>query len=229
MTTNDEKEIFNGHYRNQTKRVDEYNYDIYPLLTEFSFLDYVSQALSDNVEGLDYNAVLIITDNQYILTQTEGYGRGPHRKTFANIMREITDGQPIYDDRDSIEYYTMCEYRFITARLNIMKTATGKFVATFYFELTNYNKTNKEITHAMFNSFMQFYNQYNDEIKLIKNKIPTFVVGYKYYKDGRAITVETNSLDSIKRLLEQQINYDKPNDPGIENIIGVKTNSNQYH
>lgn len=178
-----------------------YNYDLTPLIENFTFYDFVTIAKKEQLE--DHGGFLVITNNQYIIGYNAGFGSGTHQSAFARTIVDINNysKRKITSDQDAITLYRKCALNYITARITYEK---NKGHITF-----NLNNFGGKITREQFETFKDFYNDYNEDIKWITKRYDFAVVFYYTDKFGKKQRIETDNLDELYNYFEQNIDYNK--------------------
>ena len=115
--------------------------DIKEMINSFSFEDLIKIDLRA--------AVLLITENQYVLSYTKNYGLGYHRNRLYKIYKYI------YGDENNFKNYNSL------IKANIIFDE-GHLIFYFY-DLNNLNKNN-------YNYFINFYNDNKDILNSISKK-----------------------------------------------------------
>ena len=190
---------------------DEYNFPLDIMKDSSDILQLVRQAKKCDSEE-ENGAVLLITENQYIMSYNRGMGRGPHDSTLARIYADITDQKELnfYTIK---KYCRMAEQSLIHARVYSEKdTVKVKNILSFSF-----NREHK-ISPLEYDSFLNFYNEYAWVFK--REKFDVSFAG------------KTMSIDDIKLLLESMVDYDfsLPSEfSENETIIGEPTNKKEIN
>lgn len=212
-----------SYYGKKENLGNSYNYDLYPLIKDFTFTEF----LSTNTKT-EHGAVLVITNNQYIIGYTSDYGLGSHRSALARIIKTIHGGNRIQDSKEAKRLEDACKKQYITARIIYDHRGDDEegipiYSGAIYFQLPQ----NDTITKEQFELFKKFYNEYNEEIKMLIRKYGqhNFKIQYGHIdKTGTKEIKNINSLDEIYTYLETRINYDKEIANFEEIIIGTPIN-----
>jgi hypothetical protein len=218
-----EQIVLNGFLGNEGK-ASTYNFDLYPLMKDFSFYDFCDSARHiDDEEAKNHGGLLVITDKQYILTYNRGYGTGTHMGAGARIYKELHGGGDIIGDKEALSLYSKCARENLVARLIYEFVGRTSYHVPMYEGYINFDTVslgeNKEITEGMLKSFEKFYIDYGKEIALICRKFG-FYVSYAYRDEsGRTIMDRTPSLESLYNYLQTKVNKNIPVDEN-ERIIG---------
>lgn len=186
-----------------------YNYDLEPLIKKFSFYDFVANVKKDE----DFGGFLVITNKQYVIGYTAGFGAGTHMAAFARVMMDMNDpnkGQIKYD-RDAIKLNSECTRNYITARIlyeshGYDQYGIPQFLGYINFELSSFGG---KITPSQFEVFKQFYNDYNEDINYVTKKYNFFVaINYKD-EEGKTQRRTSQNLDELYEYLEKNIDETK--------------------
>ena len=196
--------LITGFYNRKSGLGSSWNYDLIPLITNFSFYKFISDDKSDEFGGF-----IVITDKQYIIGYNAGFGYGTHASSFARVMKDINGGGRINSAKELMNLTDECCKKFIVARI-VFENNQGYI----NFEIP------KEISSYMYNSFEKFYEAYNDEIKSVANRY-NFEVSYTDLLKKEQII--SSNLDNINMYLKNIINNNYVED---ELIIGVSTKNN---
>lgn len=200
-----------------------FNYDIYPLIKNFSFTDFLATATNT-----EHGGFLVITDNQYIIGYTAGFGIGTHKATFSRVQKDLTGGGLITTEREVKKLSFECTQKFLTAKITydykgINESGTNIYNGSICFNLPEDNTITKE----QFEIFKIFYKDYNDElIRLIKKYgINKFNIQYGCIDEqGTKIIKTITSLNELYTYLEKHIDENKQLNINNEIIIGTTPN-----
>ena len=185
-----------------TKNIDKYNFNIKSEIDSFSFEDLVKRNR--------IAAILFFTDNQYVISYTENYGKGSHDITLTRIYKDIYGGGKITSDKEyeeikeKLKDYIFAKITFFTNRIHI-----------FFEGLDNLNNKN-------YNSFLTFYDNFNELFKVLSTKIDFKV---SFFNSNKRTFMTTNSFDFLLEYLQEQLENSilEPNNKE-ETIIGIPTN-----
>ena len=215
--------MYDESYKRKVGRGSNFNYDLFPLINNFSFCDLVDYALEqdkkDTEEKLeDYGAFFVITDKQYIIGYTAGNGAGTHKSAFARVQKELQGGGVIATLSEAKILTEKCLKNNITARIYYAKSYLNNFLN--YSGHIDIDLTDSIITPEKFELFKQLYYKYNDELLYLSSKGKGFQVEYIYLEKNKVLRHESTSLDSLYLYLEQNINKENTNNSNDEIIIG---------
>ena len=218
--------INNGLYKKRSQRL-IYNYNLYELINNFSFFDFCYEAKElENPMIDDHGAILVITDKQYILGYNALFGTGNHLGSEARIYKELHGGGNITDRKEAEYLGNLCKDNYIIAR--IVYEACGEnenrrplFDGYIHFYLHR-NGVNKSVSPGMYKSFMNFYNEYNEEISFLCRKF-SFHVCCEFLVNGREKHIFSYNLDDVYKYLTSIIDENVTCDDS-ELIIGVPNN-----
>lgn len=200
-----------------------FNYDLFPLIHNFSFIDFIASATN-----FDQGGFLVITNNQYIIGYTDGFGLGTHRVAFARVMKDLTGGGLISSHEEAYKLSTECTKNFLTARITYDYRGCNSFgnsmhSGAIYFKLPE----NNTITKEQYNMFKKFYNDYYNELKILIRKlgIQKFNIQYEFMDEDNTKRIKnTDNLDELYIYLEHQIDDNKTINIDNEIIIGTINN-----
>lgn len=221
--SNNKFSLANLFWVRKSGRGNPYDYDLFPLIKDFSFLNFMYEARAYRYD--DYGAFLVISNKQYIIGYNAGFGIGSHNSAFAKVYKEMHGGGTIYNPKDADVLNSLCNKNFITARIFTEKISGG-YTGCIHFSIPK-----DGISLEQFKLFEQFYDDYNEEISLTVSKygITNFYVSYRtlrkncdnIYSSDDLIQHSDKNLDNLKEFLRSRINptldYDLTND---EVIIG---------
>lgn len=205
----DDKLVITGFYDRKKGKGSSWNYDLSPLITNFSFYNFISDAKDE-----EYGGFAVITDKQYIIGYNAGFGYGTHASSFARVMKDFDGGGRINNATELMSLSSKCCNNYIVARI-VFENKQGYI--NFEFP--------KKISSDMYDSFEKFYRDYNNEIHSLANRY-NFEVSYKdLLKNENNISKD---LDSLNQYLRNIIyNNEKENAINDEIIIGVSTKDNR--
>ena len=187
----------------------KYNYDLEPLISNFTFYDFVTKIESSEEHG----AFLVITNNQYIIGYNAGFGAGTHLSAFARTEQDINDNSKssINNDQDAIRLSRKCATNYITARIIFERTGENNYGRPTYSGYIHFNlkEFGGKITPSQFEMFKEFYEDYNEDIKYITARY-NFIVSINYVDSNKkSIRKEAKDLDELYNYLEQNIDNNK--------------------
>lgn len=200
----------------------KYNYDLNPLIKDFSFLDFIHNGLKYRDTGHDFGAFLVLTNKQYVLGYNAGFGVGTHIASFARTYNDLNGYSRIRNDLEAIKLSTKCQKEYITARITYECTGENENRTPVYFGNISFSLQNLPITQSQFEVFKKFYEDYNDEIKLVVNKcsLNNFCVWFTYYENGKKGVDKSDSLDNLYNFLLAHIDKDKVVTDDNEVLVG---------
>ena len=185
-----------------------YNFDIIKMTNEFDFNTFIEKGKSNNKN----NAVLIITNKQYVTSYTDNYGEGYHSIALIRMLKEILGGGLISNNKEANQYNK--DYKnYIHARMSF-ENNSGSIL---FFGLENLNKEN-------YNIFLKFYDDWNETLNhLCKNN--KLYIGFMDEKSKSFIS--SDSLDKLLIYLKKHLDKDKKIVNVEENIISKSSNIKQ--
>ena len=185
----------------------EYDFELDLMNGSSDLLSFIAQG-NKTLGEISNGAVLVISENQYILTYNRGMGQGTHDLTLAKISSILSDNKEL-NISNSRRYCSKLEKKFLHARLFSEKEsqfAKLKNIISFSFNRDS-------ISEKEYNSFLEFCNEYEFIIK-------------KYHFDV-SFKGKTMSFDTLKERLKSIIDYNLEadyDDFDDSKIIGIKTN-----
>lgn len=187
-----------------------YNYDLAPLIENFTFYDFIKEGMKIK-EHQDFGGFLVITNNQYIVGYTKNFGKGTHLSAYARTMNDINERGYIRTDAEALSISNECQRNYITARIvceykgdNENRIATYESYINFDFSKLGY-----KITPEQFETFKEFYNTYNEDIKYVSKRYG-FYVRFSYKDENGSVKYNiSNDLDTLYNYLSQNIDYNK--------------------
>lgn len=223
LSIDDQKIISKGHLDRKSGGGSPYNFDLKPLIQDFSFYEFMYEALGHSEYDYEHGAFVVITDKQYIIGYNAGFGTGTHISSFARVMKELNGGGDIGSFSEAFRLNSMCENRFFLARIiyevvDVSDNSVPKLAGYINFSLGDV-----PVTSSKFEVFKKFYEDYNSEIKSVCRKYNNFKVIYSYIDNGIIRTGESDSLDELFEYISEHVVYDKPEtSKEDERILGVK-------
>lgn len=134
----DQELINKGYYGRKSGGGSSYNYELAPLIQDFSFYDFIAGCEPD----CDHGGFLVITDKQYIIGYNAGFGVGGHMSSYARVMKDLQGGGDI-QYRDAVRLNTECCMSYVTARITY-ENIEGGHEGYIHFTLTNHPITEKQ-------------------------------------------------------------------------------------
>lgn len=202
----------------------KYNYDLGPLIYNFSFLDFIYDALKYKGVGNDFGAFLVLTNKQYVLGYNAGFGVGTHISSFARTFNDLNGLGNINNDLEAIRISEKCQKNYITARITYECVGENENRGLLYLGSINFSIKSLPISRNQFEVFKKFYEDYNQEIELAVKKcsLDNFCVWFTYKKEnGKQVINKSGSLDNLYDFLEKNIDYNKVIEDEGEVLIGV--------
>lgn len=196
------------------------NFDLQKMIDDFDWYDFMAHGATKISYGIasgdefSNGAILIITNKQYVLSYTEGYGQGNHYDTAYRIMKDLHGGG-FMTYREAKRSHGQL-HNYIWAR-SLFENGYG---AITFMDLNNLNSKNYEV-------FYTFYNDYNETIKMICQKY-NFVVRFTYRdNENKLVAIESKSLDELLYFLQNHPNKNlDANSNDDEVIIGRSVDNN---
>ena len=194
-----------------------WNFDLNPLMDNFSFYDFCD-ALSGNLDtGKEHGGIFVLTDKQYIVSYTAGFGDGSHVYTEARCMKELLGGGEIANQQEGILLSTQLNMKYITGRIiyePYLENGEIKHAGFIVFSMCR-----KQVTNQQYEQFLKFYEQYNDELIYVCKKFD-FTVNYTYYdENGKVARNSSNSLDNLKNYMQKHLILSNESDNSNEVIL----------
>lgn len=199
-----------------------FNFDLLPLINNFSFTEFLK---TDSKR--EHSAVLVITDNQYILGYTDAFGIGTHKAAMARIIKDLTGGGYIRDTKEARSLENNCIKQFITARIVYDYKGDNQFGTPIYSGAVYFTlPQDKTISIDQFEIFKKFYQDYYQELEMLIRKfgMDKFSIQYEYIdEEGTKIIKQTNSLQDVYAYYERCVDENKPHQIENEIIFGITT------
>ena len=202
-----------------------YNYDIEPLIANFTFYDFVTSAEQSKEELTDHGAFLIITNNQYVIGYNAGFGVGTHASAFARAILALNGkkNQNISGPNEASLLGSSMDSQYIKARIAYECCSPNENGRITYAGRINFSLTplGGKITPNQFETFKDFYNDYNKDIEYVSKKYNITVRFCYRDENDQAQESITKNLDALYKYLEQNIDYNKVIDEETT-IIGTE-------
>jgi len=187
--------------------MDKYNFDVKEMVDSFSLEDFFIS--EDN--KIEREAFLLITDNQYILGYSKSFGYGEFNEAISNTIREIY-GLKNFKYRREIENISdIIKGNFITAKIDSSKR-NG-----IYIEF-NINECSR-ISENQFSLFKDFFDEYNDIIKMYSMNFGYPLVKYYLPND--------NTYVNDFGIVNEETCYESDDLTGILEILKTKVDENK--
>lgn len=187
--------------------MDKYNFDVKEMVDIFSLEDFILS--KDN--RIEKEAFLLITDNQYILGYSKGLGFGDYNEAISNSIKDIYGLKDFSYRREIDNISDIIKGNFITAKL----VNSEKRGISILFNIDECDK----ISENQMELFKEFYNKYNDIIKVYSNNFGYPFVRYylpnkkEYVNDYGIVETETCyesfDLTEIKNILESRVDQNR--------------------
>ena len=201
----------------------KYNYELKPLIYNFSFFDFICNALQNKSVGNDFGAFLVLTNRQYVLGYNAGFGVGTHIASFARTFNDLKGRGRIDNDLEAIRLSEKCQKEYITARITYECIGENDNRIPNYSGSINFSIKNLPISQSQFDVFKMFYEKYNKEIELVVKKcsIDNFCVWFTYQNEkGKQGINKSANLDNLYQFLEKYIDNNMILDDFNEVLIG---------
>lgn len=186
----------------------EYNFPLELMKDASDLLTFVANGNDTNGDYAN-GAVLVVTENQYILSFNRGMGQGPHDSTFARIASLMSDQKEL-SFFNAKSYCLKLEKYFIHARFYSEKESERSPLKNIL--SISFNRGDK-ITEKEYNSFMEFLKEYEFVLKRYN-----FDTSFK----GKTMPLEVVK-EKLKTMIDPTLELDI-NEFKDEKIIGFKTN-----
>jgi len=202
--------IGQGFYNRKSGGGSAYNYELAPLIDNFTFYDFINNTKKNKRNLQENGGFLIITNNQYIIGYTAGFGVGTHLSAFSRAMKDMMGGGDIHNLKDAITLDSLCSKNYITARIVYEYLFDDEHGRPRYNGTLNFMLSGLEykITPEQFEVFKEFYNDYNEDIEYVTTKcgLDNFCVRYGYLdSDGNTKYNVSGNLDMFYNYLSKNI------------------------
>lgn len=211
-------DVANGFFARKTGGGSNCNFELEPLIKNFSFYDFFHDASFVDIE--DFGAFAVLTTKQYVVGYNAGFGYGSHYSSYARVLKDISGGGLITNERDLSYLSFKCMNDYITFRICCEKIK-GKRASCI-----TINIPKNGITQEQFDVFEKFYIDYNREIESVCNRYSCHVSFSKYETPGRIFL--SKNLDEVREYLRSIINPEKKIEENFEEtIIGTPLNNSK--
>ncbi len=213
----------NNYYTKGRTTGPKWNFDLAPLIEDFSFYDFCYAA-----DGSDHGAFLVVTDNQYLIGYNAGYGAGSHMHAFGRIHKDLLGGGEISNPQDGIFLSSQLQKEALTGRITyepyIDENERQKYRGRIILDTDSIYTSKFVISPSQYEQFMEFYKDYNEEIKLACLRF-NMQVEFTIREEGKYETIKSNSLDEAVKYLQTCIvdDYQSIPDGVILNKVKVKS------
>lgn len=187
--------------------MNSYNYDVEEMVNSFSLEDF----LIPQKNSVQKDAFLLVTDNQYVLGYSKCNGVGDFKEAVSNSVREIYGLRDFTYRREIDRVSEFVLSNFITASI-VNSQKAGVYLA---FNIKQCGK----ISEKQLEMFKQFYDKYNEKIKLFSEKLGYPIVKYSlpskspriddYGNVIEDIYYDSTSLDELLSLFQSRTKVDK--------------------
>lgn len=211
---NNNQRLYNGYIARKNGGGSSYNYDLIPLIDNFSFDTFIQDA-EKSKDGLqEHGAFLVITNKQYIIGYNAGYGAGTHLSAFARTTKDMFGGGSISNQNEAFKLTGICCRNYITARIVYECVSYNENRRPIYSGYINFNlnEFDNKITLEQFETFKAFYDDYNEDIKYVTKKYGSNKFYVRFcYKDQNDTGKEnvSASLDELYNHLSNSIDQEK--------------------
>lgn len=206
---NNDADIYNGYMARKNGDGSNFNFDLTPLIKNFSFFDFFYDAMHADAE--DFGAFAVLTTKQYVIGYNAGFGYGSHYTSYARVLKDISGGGMITNQRDLAFLSFKCMADYITVRICCEKLE-GKRASCITICIPK-----NGISQEQFDVFEKFYADYNSEIERICNRYDCRVSFGKHEIPGRRFL--SNNLDEVREYLLTIINPEKKVEENFEEVI----------
>ena len=197
---------------------DDYNFDIRPLIRKnFDFYEFCLEAIDKiNETGSKLKGYVIITGKQHFLGYTAGDGIKTQVVTYARIMKDLTGGGIIRNNSE-IEYLqSTLKRQYLVGDIVFGPAMIRERIQ--YDGCLQFGEI-KDITYNQYEQFLQFYDEYNEKIRLVCRRF-NFYVYYSNRDFKNKLTEQhSKSLDELKEELAKHL-IESRNDDINEVILG---------
>ena len=192
-----------NYYRKGKTSGSLWNFDLKPLMDNFSFYDFCDM-LSGNLDtSKEHGGIFVLTNNQYIVCYTAGFGDGSHVYTEARCMKELLGGGEIFDQKEGIRLSTQLNREYITGRIIYEPYLENDKIMHAGFIV--FPMGGKSVSYQQYEQFLKFYEKYNDELIYVCKKF-NFFVDYTYRDENNNVVCDrSNSLDNLKEYMQKHL------------------------
>jgi hypothetical protein len=199
--------------------ISRYNFDLKELTNDFSFFNFVDKA--SRTQSFDFGGFGVITSKQYIMGYNSNYGLGTHNCSYGRFMEDINGGGQLYSECDVNYLAEQCKSKFITIRMSYEVGVPNDQGVSGHFGSLRFQIPNRKISLNEYKLFEQFYNEYNEDIKMaIERSKGKLTVSFFSKQIGSIIC--NNGIDKLLAFLKSNIDYDMVDDNGNEIIVGTE-------
>ena len=195
-----------NHYTKGRSTGSKWNFDLAPLIKDFSFYDFCYSS----GEG-DHGAFLVVTDRQYIIGYTAGFGSGSHMHALGRVHKELLGGGDIDNPQDGIYLSSILQKMALTGRITyepyVDKNERIKYSGRIIIDTDSIYTHEFKISPGEFEHFMEFYNDYNEEISLACTRF-NLEVEFIIHEGEHYKKVTSKSLDEAVKYLKTRIRED---------------------
>ena len=210
-------DLLNKFYTSSRGNSSALNFDLKELINNFDFYDFIVEG--SKKDSRDFSAFFVLTNKQYILGYTAGFGEGTHQSAFGRTMLELSGGGTISNYTDLMSYSSKCYRKHIVARIVYEKSGEDEFGRNKYYGSMHFVFPNRKINKEEFEMFKQFCEDYDENIKLgIKKSNNSFHVSYEPI--GNQNRVYVTSLYDVLEYMSENLDLNLEIQPSNEVIIG---------
>lgn len=193
-----------GLYYRRSEHGSNRGHDIQELINDFSLYEFCSSAK----EG-DHGAFLAITNKQYIIGYNVGFGDASHDVTIAKVMKELHGGGEVFNEKDAINLCIAFDRKYISARI-CYEIMGGAFSHTKEKEgYMIFDFTCRTIPRSQYEMFLEFYNDYHEEVELVCKKF-NFNIHLRYRdNNGKLNEITSKNLEVVKEYMTNNIVEDE--------------------
>lgn len=212
--TNNNQTVYKAYIARKSGGGSAYNYELEPLITNFSFNSFLLYAEKSKEDLHEHGAFVVITNKQYVIGYNAGFGAGTHLAAFARTTKDLFGGGSIANQNEAFKLTGICCRNYITARIVYECVGYNDYRRPIYTGYINFNlnEFDNKITLGQFETFKNFYNEYNEDIKYVTKKygLNKFYVRF-CYKDSNGNGKEniSDSLDELYNHLSNNIDITK--------------------
>ena len=187
-----------------------YNFDIIKMIDIFNFDDFIKRGK----KRISNSAILLITNNQYIISYTQNKGKGYHSFAFTRLLKELNGGGDISTLEEAIAIKRELD-KYVHARILFEKNSG----AIIFSGIKNINTDN-------YNILLKFYDDYNDIIKKIASENGFFV---GFYSNTNKNFISSKDLDKLLQYINNNMNITEPESSCDDEIILGNTLDERKH
>ena len=197
-----------------------YNFDLLPLIDNFSIVDFCYDAIKNIRNADDLGGFAVITPKQIVFGYNDNFGTGTHLIAYARAYADINGLGKIQDEYVLNKYLERCKSEYVTCRLTadvVSKKGRVEYKFGFFVSFPD------NMTYELYDMFKEFYDKYNEDIAYVNKKYGLKTCCCRIDEEGVKAYQYYDDLTPILEYIEKESTRFQHSEEKNEIILGGET------